>query len=352
MKAKFFGYILFACSILAACQNQSAPINEPKRVTKPSEKKHKTSLPEQDRSKVIGATWIVDREGVLLRTDSSLSSASLKYYPYGEKIEYSYESDQWLGITVKRPWSGKDPWGYKISKVIDELAFVPKVSTGTLQNLELIPSDLNKLTSITKFKENTIQYDVPQSLNEFLKLDLAFKVEYWSQKSRQINALVKDSTGVTKKDNKLTLQLESKQKTFFNENENEENGVSYEYVGQIPILNKYVILAVYWESSAYLLIDKTTGKEVLRLSNFPHLSPDGKHILVLNDDVFNDYTEIELYTLTDEIYQAVVNLAFANWNPVEEVEKAFWGQDGYFYVSITPRNYESERDQYLRIKIL
>lgn len=359
MKAKFFGYILFACSILAACQNQSEPINEPKRVTKPSEKKHKTSLPEQDRSKVIGATWIVDREGVLLRTDSSLSSASLKYYPYGEKIEYSYESDQWLGITVKRPWSGKDPWGYKISKVIDELAFVPKVSTGTLQNLELIPSDLNKIVAMTKLGRKTLRFMQPQSLDSFLRMDLAFKVEFLSQRGKQFRAMNKDTVGIVEKGNVLTLQLKDKQKTFLSTPEKEEHKTVYKYIGHIPSLHKYVLQMQYWESVEYSLIDKTTGLEAARLAEYPHVSPDGKHLLVVDDDVYKEYPEIELYKINGDMITPIVNLVFAFWEPNEEVEKAFWGQDGYFYLSIIPKNHhyvyddrENVKTQYLRIKIL
>lgn len=350
MKTKHYLLILSTFNFLVACQNQPTPQNATPSPKQPSKTTRIKRTPEKEYH-VIGITWITDHEGTLLRKDSSMSAASLGYYRLGYELEYSYASGEWLGIPVERTVTWEDR-GYEISKVIKELAFVSKKATGTLQELTLIPSDLNKIVAITKFKEKTIQYVKPHELKEFLKLDLAFKIEYLSQKSRQIRALIKDSTGVTKKGNMLTLQMESQQKIFLSKPDQEEQRIEYEYIGQIPALNKYVLLVSYWESFEYILIDKTTGHEALRLHDWPHLSPDGKYLLILNDDVYNQYTEIELYTIDGEVYQPIVNLAFANWSTVEEVEKAFWGQDGYFYASIRPHNYESEQIEYIRIKIL
>lgn len=350
--------LLFAWSILEACQNQPSSQQDLPPTVTPSVKKNRKTTTDKIYP-VIGTTWVTDRDGVFVRTDSSLSAATTKYHHYGETIDYSYISDQWLGITIKRGWTGKDPWGYKISKVIEELTFLPRIATGELKTIELIPTDLNKILAQTKLKEKTIQFTPPQPLKEFLSLDLAFKVEYLSQKSRQIRALIKDSTGMTQKGKILTLQLESRQKTFVSTPEKEEHKTVYEYVGQLPTLNKYVLRMVYWESLQYSLIDKTSGAEVARLAEYPHLSPDGKYILVVDDDVFKEYPEIELYAVNGAVVEPIVNLVFANWIPAEEVENAFWGQDGYFYISVIPRNYHHVYDdkedvttQYMRIKIL
>lgn len=359
MKAKFFGYILFACSILAACQNQSEPINEPKRVTKPSEKKHKTSLPEQDRSKVIGTTWIVDREGVLLRTDSSLSSAPLGYYGYGQSLKFAYASEHWLGFLASVRQDQNFAKGYQYPKRIEEWVYIPRKSTGALQELQLIPTDLNKIVAMTKLGRKTLRFMQPQSLDSFLRMDLAFKVEFLSHRGKQFRAMNKDTVGVVEKGNVLTLQLKDKQKTFLSTPEKEEHKIVYKYIGQIPSLHKYVLQMQYWESVEYSLIDKTTGLEAARLAEYPHVSPDGKHLLVVDDDVYKEYPEIELYQINGDVITPIVNLVFAFWEPNEEVEKAFWGQDGYFYLSIIPKNHHyvyDDRDkvktQYLRIKIL
>ena len=297
-----------------------------------------------------------------MKQDTSYSAETLGSLEYGTKVKICEFTPNWLGIIaeierVETQYSGST---YKVQR--KEKVYILKKSTGTLKEILLIPAELNKIVSITKLREKTIAYSEPQPLQEFLRFELAYKAEYLSNKANKVEHLLKDSTGVTVKGKQLTLQFASKQRTYEseNENENEEDGVEYEYIGQIPAINKYVIRAIYWEDWEHILIDRTSGEESIRPHEFPHLSPDGKYILVFEDDEFKEYPEVELYSVNENTIEPIVNLAFANWSLPEAPESsAFWGKDGYFYISVIHRNYFDfygneikDKVQYMRIKIL
>ena len=305
-------------------------------------------------------TYITDREGVILKEDTSELAKVLGHLSYGTQVRVYDSTSNWLGIWAYIDRVKTMPDGIKYNRQEEEKIYIPKRSTGHLTELQLVPSDLNKIVSITRLKEKTITYIKPQPLQEFLRFELAYKAEYLSNKANKVEHLLKDSTGVKVKGTQLTLQFASKQRTYVSEPEKEEYGVDYEYIGQIPAINKYVIRAIYWEDWEHILIDRTSGEESIRPHEFPHLSPDGKYIIVFEDDEFKDYTEVELYSVNENTIEPIVNLAFANWSLPEEPENSgFWGKDGYFYISVIHRNYFDvygneikDKVQYMRIKIL
>lgn len=304
-------------------------------------------------------THIIDREGVILKEDTSKSAKVLGHLSYGTQVKVYDSTSNWLGIWVTIDRVKTMPDGIKYNQQEEEKIYISKRSTGQLTEINLVPSDLNKIVSITRLREKTITHIKPQPLQEFLRFELAYKAEYLYNKANKVEHLLKDSTGVKVKGKLLTLQFESKQKTYLSEPEKEEHKIEYEYVGQIPVINKYVLRLLFWESMEHSLIDKTSGEEVVRLHGFPHLSPDGKYLIVFDDSFYKTHPEIELYTVDGTSIQPIVNLAFANWTLPEGAENGFWGKDSYFYIPVIHRNYHEvygneikDKIQYMRIKVL
>ena len=355
MKSEQCCLLLLTMFLFVFCKNRSEPsINQvhlkPRKSKSIDEPNEVNTQPYK--------THIIDREGVVLKEDTSKSAKVLGHLSYGTQVKVYDSTSNWLGIWARIDRVKTMPDGIKYNRQDEEKIYIPKRSTGQLTELKLVPSDLNKIVSITRLREKIITHIKPQPLQEFLRFELAYKAEYLSNKANRVEQLIKDSTGVKVKGKQLTLQFASKQRTY--ENENDENGVEYEYVGQIPAINKYVIRAIYWESLEYILIDRTSGEESIRPHEFPHLSPDGKYLIVFDDDVFKFHPEVELYSVNEATIEPIVNLAFANWSLPEAPESSgFWGKDGYFYIPVIHRNYFDfygneikDKIQYMRIKIL
>lgn len=356
MKSEQCCLLLLIVFLFVFCKNGPEPsINQGPLKSKKSKNIDEPS----DVNTQLYKTHIIDREGVVLKEDTSKSAKVLGHLSYGTQVKVYDSTSNWLGIWVTIDRVKTMPDGIKYNRQEEEKIYIPKSSTGQLTEINLVPSDLNKIVSITRLREETITHIKPQPLQEFLRFELAYKAEYLSNKANKVEQLLKDSTGVKVKGRQLTLQFASKERTYVNENENEEDGVEYEYIGQIPAINKYVIRATYWESLEYILIDRTSGEESIRPHEFPHLSPDGKFLIVFDDDVFKSHPEVELYTVNETTIEPIVNLAFANWTLPEGAESGFWGKDGYFYISVIHRNYFDvygneikDKVQYMRIKIL
>lgn len=356
-------YILFlTVFLLNTCKNKPDSVIEsiqtPKHLT--YQKPDTIGYPLGENPSFLGWTHIIDRAGAQMKQDTSNSAETLGRLEYGTRVKICEFTPNWLGIIaeIEREETQYSGSNYKVRR--NEKVYILKKSTGTLKEILLIPSELNKVVSMTKLREKTISYNPAQPLQEFLHFELAYKAEYLSNKANKVEQLIKDSTGVKVKGKQLILQFASKQRAYVSENENDEDGVEYEYVGQIPAINKYVIRAIYWEDWEHILIDRTSGEESIRPHEFPHLSPDGKYIIVFEDDVFKDYPEVELYSINGNTIEPIVNLAFANWSLPEAPESSgFWGKDGYFYIPVIHRNYFDfygneikDKVQYMRIRIL
>ncbi len=317
MKSEQYCLLILLVFLFVFCKNGSEPnINQDHLKPQKSKKIDEPS----DLNTQPYKTYIIDREGVVLKEDTSKSAKVLGHLSYGTQVKVYDSTSNWLGIWAYIDRVKTMPDGIKYNRQEEEKIYIPKRSTGHLTELQLVPSDLNKIVSMTRLREKTITYIKPEPLQEFLRFELAYKAEYLSNKANKVEHLQKDSMGVKVKGTQLTLQFASKQRTYVSENENEEDGVSYEYIGQIPAINKYVIRAIYWESMEYILIDRTSGEESIRPHEFPHLSPDGKYLIVFDDDVFKFHPEVELYSVDGTSIEPIVNLAFANWSLPEAPE--------------------------------
>ncbi|MFD2717254.1 hypothetical protein ACFST9_00905 [Hymenobacter monticola] len=101
-----------------------------------------------------------------------------------------------------------------------------------------------------------------------------------AQQANHKRLTILDKTGFTQRGNRITLktgnsktvQLLSKPVAQY-----EEEGAELSYQGKLTYLRKYVLQVVYYESSACLLIDQTSGR-IDTLQNIPTPSPTVRRV--------------------------------------------------------------------------
>lgn len=305
-----------------------------------------------DNTPVIKTVYVINRHGVDAAQQPDIRSRKLLRCEYGEKLEVIEAKGDWFGIramvTRKYKKNGSDWESSGWEKV-----YIPIDNTGDVSALKLIPEDLNVVVIYKKDKE---QLD---RLTKFLSINLIDEAEYISKKAAAMDPLVADTTVIKKKNGIIELPYGDKIKRYIDKPDAEEEMQVFTYVGNIPFLNKYVLSGSYWENSDHILIDKTTGVEVLSLNAYPNISTDKNYIISVTSNPYDNTGDLELYSIISTKIQLLTSVSFKNWMPVSD-QKAFWSRDGYFYVAVLSSkaywkddgNLTTDNYQYLRIKIL
>ena len=208
--------------------------------------------------------------------------------------------------------------------------------------------------TITPFSEKQEQ------LKNYLTLEFIDKQLFDSKKNTSIEFLLADTTVIRQKNNTLALKCEKTVVKYKNSSDEEMmsgNGKRFDYLGQIPFLNKYLIRVHYYEALGYILIDKISGKETQGFENYPSISTDKKHIICIGVYPYNQIsTNLQLFSLNGTEIKQVATLRFARWLPKMNLEnqlgrsEGFWSNDGCFYVR-EDGSY-NKKSQYIRIKVL
>lgn len=281
-----------------------------------------------------------------------VTSSQLLTYQYGDKLDVIEEKGGWLGIrdriTRNYKKNGKNWESSGWEKV-----YVKADATGDILAIKLLPVDLNVVVTYKKDEEQLGR------LTKYLDINLIDEAEYKLKKSTAVDYLVADTTVITKKNGIIELPCGDKVKRYIDKPDAEEQRQEFNYVGNIPFLNKYVLSGSYWESADYKLIDKTTGKEEMSLADYPCISQDKKFLISICANTYDQTGDLALFAINSTNIKSILSVSFKNWMPVSD-QQGFWSKDGYFYVAVlhskaywkADGNLSSNNYQYLRIKVL
>lgn len=197
----------------------------------------------------------------------------------------------------------------------------------------------------------------PHQLSTALAVELIDKKLFDKKKKTAVNYLVADNA-IKKTDSVITLSFNDDVSTIFRDNVvSDETHSLYTYVGQVPVLNQYVIHGLYWETQEWILFDKNTGAMTGTFNSLPFVSPDRKYIISLSGNVYNTSADLSVDRVTKNGTVPEFSTSFKNWMP--DSENAFYGKDGWFYVPVihssrywNERGEVNEPDQYIRIRLL
>jgi len=310
-----------------------------------------------DKTKILKSIYVVDRKGTEIKQQADKKSKTLGTYEYGTKLDVIEETEEWFGVRdrITREFLRN---GSKIESTGWEKVYVSKSQTGSINEITLVPSDLNIISSLTTNKKAE-NFETDKELNDFLKIELIDKRLFDSKRSSSINYLLADTTEIKKKKGIIELKCQAKVKKYIDKPDAEESMQVFNYVGQFEFLNKYLIGGSYYEGLDYKFVDKSSGEETQTFGEYPNISADKKHIICIYTNPYETTADLELYSINNKQIKHIMSASFKNWMPTVEPGEMFWSNDGYLYLTVNHVNSFWKQDgnlndtcQYIRIKIL
>jgi hypothetical protein len=310
---------------------------------------------EHSSIEVLLKVFVIDRKGVNFVEKMDENSNKVGFSEFGSELEVIEITEKWLGISERISRTFTNEKGKTIEQNAWEKVYVPKNATGTIDQIQLIQSDLNIINSMT-IKGKTENFDEGKQLNQFLKLELIDKKTFDKNRETAVNFLLADTVETKKVNGVISLKCENKIKKIVDKSQPEidEDVQTFTYHGQIEFLNKYLIEGSYWESGDFKLIDKKTGIETNAFAEFPHISPDKSHIICIATNPYDFSADLEFYSNKNTKIEHLMSASFKNWIPNE----IFWSIDGCLYLSVnhakaifSAESLKLKEFQYLKINL-
>lgn len=310
-----------------------------------------------DKTKVLQSVYVVDRNGTEIKQQADKNSKTLGSYGFGAKLDVIEETEEWFGVRdrITREFLRN---GSKIESTGWEKVYILKNQTGSINEITLVSSDLNIISSLTT-NQKTENFETDKELKDYLKIELIDKQLFESKRSSSVNFLLADTTEIKKKTGIIELKCQAKVKKYIDKPDAEESMQVYNYVGQFEFLNKYLIGGSYYEGLDYKFVDKSSGEETQTFVEYPNISADKKHIICIYTNPYETTADLELYSIDDKQIKHTMSASFKNWMPTVEPGEIFWSTDNFLYLTVNHVNSFWRQDgnlndkcQYIRIKIL
>lgn len=220
-------------------------------------------------------------------------------------------------------------------------------------------SMMQMVTKIPLKEEDLFRdYDGGSQLADFFQIELIDKKTFLKNRSGSSDPISRDSSLVKKQNGLLVLPCTNGDVRLADNLAEGDTHKEYSFIGQLDLLNAYLISGIYWEDWNYFFVDRTTGRTLQTFSNYPYLSADAKYIISIDVDTFEGAAYIDLFEVTDKQYiDPLVGMYIKSWVPIDKPYKMYWGKDNYLYIPVVNnRNYwEAEGnyaglEQYIRLK--
>ena len=257
------------------------------------------------------------------------------YYLFGEKIKISAEGTEF----------------YKTNRG----DYIKKKDVGDWNTLK------TKITGDDLTKNVDINGNSNDSISKYLSIDQISYEEYQEALRNKIDFLIEDTLAIVKKNGKLTFPCEHKTVYLKDQSNSVEDPFSttYAYVGNVPILNQYLVFEDSEDFYAYIFIDKTTGKQT-DFERFPFLSPDKKYIITIGrayEDLVGTISLYRIKSIKPFVIETLVN-EYTKWWAAYDFDKEpiFFSKNGFLYapMNVIPNFFDEHNNpnkQRMYIKI-
>ena len=192
-----------------------------------------------------------------------------------------------------------------------------------------------------------------KALGKYFTIAKISKQEYLQALKHRYYFLTNDNLRIEKQDGVIELPCKNKTITFEDTEASEEFGDAerYDYLGEMPDLNQYVVRYTVYRAQETLFIDKQTGNQT-KMEGEPLLSPDRNYVIGTYSDVLgtflmfykvkqaNSFTLKELIIVSPQYWTIDYN----------EKEAIFFSKNNYLYISITFKENYNQRE-YIKIGI-
>ena len=288
----------------------------------------------------------VIKEGTIRDEDFKIKG-EVYSFSFGEKIKIVAEGKHF----------------YKIKSVSD--MYLRKEDMGSYEDIQFTKEALETVHVIgTKREERTFFNEKSNAtLSEYFTVDLISYEEYQQALCSRYISLIENNPPIKKSKGILRLPCRDTLVELKDiELTSEPRMGSYKYLGELPSINQYLVVGLYYDLVYKFLIDKRTGRKT-EVENLPYLSPNGEYILTLGILENEGPTAITLYRVLSKDPLHIESVATAwirYWVAYEDDSKnpIFFSEDGNLYASMDAistyddhlENFKEER-KYIRIKI-
>ncbi|AKQ45028.1 hypothetical protein TH63_04310 [Rufibacter radiotolerans] len=295
----------------------------------------------------IKTLYVTNPKGSNIYEKPDKQSAVLETLEYGYKVEVIGEAASWYQIKERIGRSFVRN-GQQIQSSGWEVVNIPKLDVGPLIQVKLTAKDLY-LTS-----DNA-------TINGKLKINLISKDEFEKDKQEKDKFIVPRNTLVSQKDTVLIVSTGNGQKKKYVSSPNaEESRKDYTYVGHSELLNSFLLSIGYYEGSEYMLYSSEKGEEIISFNDYPYISPDGRYIVSLYTNPYDQTTDFQLYKIIDsKTIKKELEASFSKWMAALEPQEIYWQDANTIVVKVLhaqafwDEGGDLNKDfQYLQIKIL
>jgi hypothetical protein len=239
-------------------------------------------------------------------------SAILDTLEYGHLVEVVGEEGEWYQIKerVSRSFIRS---GNMIHSSGWEVVNIPKQNVGELTQIKLKGSELFETYDKAPVKGK-------------IELQLISEAEFNSARNKKESFLVKQEALVSSKDSVLTIATgNGAKKDYISTPDAEVDMQVFNYVGHIHYLNAYLLGIGYYEGGEYKLYDATSGEEVISFNDYPEISPDGRYIVSMYTNPYEQSTDFQLHTIgPDKKIKKELEASFSNWMLALEPYEVYW----------------------------
>ncbi|OON65678.1 hypothetical protein [Hymenobacter sp. CRA2] len=275
----------------------------------------------------LRTAYIIRPEGVAAYDAPAVGSTRLGPLAYGQRVEvigYIEAADapggRWA-ILKERTERTRTEKGQEITTWGWEKLYVPARDLGELTSLRLRGSDLAQDADVA-FADTAAH----QPLAAYLTLDL-LPAKAWPVVD--LPAVVKQP-GAVRHEGNGRLELRIAQAPGYvtlrdkNPPEDETASEAYQYLGEIDALDAYLVGVTYYENWGFRLIDRRTGQQREELTALPQLAPDGRHVLCVGGNPYEEASVVELYRVEGTALRHVLTAHFPHWLPADEPTTVRW----------------------------
>lgn len=373
--------ILLSLSVLFACKSKpsssaanTTPVDTPKKtianVLDPRDTDFDGPGIDADyKSKAIDTLYVTSRDGAeekdrpyinsktVLERDMSdpWNHGTIKpplKFEFGHALVVLEKTNGWLGVLESITRRTKDKGQAWLTSGWEKV-YVQESKTGKITDVKISPEELRAIAP----DDGDAVGHPKVYLKGYLDLQLIDKSEYEDKKATAINYLDEDTATIKKKDGVIKLPCQKNIVRYTDDTTQGDNYTIYNYVGQFPLVNQYVVRGEYdgIESGDFNLIDKTTGVAT-SIESYPYVSNDRKYVVcVTQQGEDNLIANLGLYKISETGIKTILNVNFEYWMPTDDEKAIFFAADGCLYVPVAYANIANEKNayfQYLKITIL
>jgi len=317
---------------------------------------------EYDTASILETIFVTDPNGVDVKQEPDANSNTIGKLKHADRLVVIENNSGWLGIIEKvscdNVFNGK-----KTKRIYMEKVYVPKSSSGKLSEIKLFNQDFEGVLIDDNSNGKNKKPVAKHYLSEYIKMEIVSKNEYLSKKKNAVDFLNKDTSKIKKINGVIELNCKNKVKRFKDNNNdpdynNPDETKEFTYKGEFEFCNKYLVKCDYYEDGDYKLIDKINGEEMTMI-DYPFISSDKKHVFCVLFDYESMYTDVMLYSITNNKIKLEASASFNNWLPELSNNEILCGNDGCYYVpalhfvaSSFGSDNKTPETQYIKIRVL